>query len=73
MQSVGGAFFPYNSSVNIHYSRFEHNSALYFGGSIHSDDRNNIVMKNTVMNNNIAKIGGALHVGSITSMIIEGI
>jgi len=68
MQSVGGAFFPDNSNVTIQYTRFEYNAALY-GGSIHSEDGNNIVMKNSVMSNNSAKIGGALHVGSIASVI----
>jgi len=69
MQSVGGAFFPDNPNVTIQYSRFKYNAASYYGGSIHSEDGNNIVMKNSVMSNNSAKIGGALHVGSIASVI----
>jgi len=72
MQCLGGPFFPDNSNVTIQYSRFEHNDATHYGGSIHSEDGNNIVMNNSVMSSNSAQIGGALHVGSIVSVINKG-
>jgi len=68
----GASYFPDNSSVVIQYSRFESNVGLYFGGSIHSDDRNHIIMIKSILSLNQAQNGGAVHVGSIASVINAG-
>jgi hypothetical protein len=69
---LGKSFFFGNSNVIIDHSIFEHNSASYYGGCIHSDDRNSIVIKNSLMSSNEAQTGGAVHVGSLTKLSYEG-
>lgn len=66
-------FYNDDSTIMIQYSQFDNNHALRYGGSIHSDDRNYIILSNSTGNYSKANDGGAIKVGNVANSYSKGI
>ena len=66
-------FYNDDSTIMIQYSQFDNNHALRYGGSIHSDDRNYIILSYSTGNYSKANDGGAIKVGNVANSYSKGI
>lgn len=66
-------FYNDDSTIMIQYSQFDNNHALRYGGSIHSDDRNYVILSNSSVNYSKANDGGAIKVGNVANSYSKGI
>lgn len=69
---LGQEYFPVYSNNTIQDCIFQENMALFgSGGSIYSDNHNNIIIKNSIMKQNKALDGGAIYLNGFSSLYFE--
>ena len=69
---LGDFFFPDDSYITIKYCIFKSNLALVSGGSIYSDNSNNLVLITSNMIDNRAYDGGAIYIKTNTHFYFSG-
>lgn len=69
---LGQFHFSDDSNITIKYCNFKSNLALVSGGSIYSDNNNNLVLITSNMSDNRAKDGGAIYAKTNTNFYFSG-